>query len=63
VIGQFKTKFIRQHHGPWPHLATIEFAAMDWIDRFNYRLLLESIGEITPAEAEVDTTTKSAQVA
>jgi len=66
VIGLFKTEVIRQHHGPWPHRAAVEFAALDWVDWFNHRRLFEPIGDIPPAEAEAnfhDTITESAQAA
>jgi hypothetical protein len=31
---------------------SVEFATLEWVDRFNNRRLLESIGNIPPAEAE-----------
>jgi putative transposase len=30
----------------------VEFATLEWVDWFNYRRLLEPIGNIPPAEAE-----------
>lgn len=33
---------------PW----AVEFAALEWVDWFNNRRLLEPIGHIPPAEAE-----------
>ncbi|WP_109993132.1 IS3 family transposase [Salinisphaera sp. LB1] len=66
VIGLFKTEVIRQHDGPWPHLAAVEFAVLDWVDWFNNQRLFEPIGDMPPAEAEAnfyDTIAGSAKVA
>jgi hypothetical protein len=30
----------------------VEYATLEWVDWFNYRRLLEPIGNIPPAEAE-----------
>jgi len=38
--------------GPWPSFEAVEFATLEWVDWFNYRRLLEPIGNIPPAEAE-----------
>ncbi len=38
--------------GPWRSAETVEFAVLEWVDRFNNRRLLEPIGTIPPAEAE-----------
>jgi putative transposase len=51
VIGLFKTEVIRRL-GPWRSLEAVEFAALEWIDWFNNRRLLEPIGYIPPAEYE-----------
>ncbi len=51
IIGLFKTEVIRQR-GPWRNLEQVEFATLEWIDWFNNRRLLESIGYIPPAELE-----------
>jgi putative transposase len=51
VIGLFKTEVIRQK-GPWRHLEAVEFATLAWVDWFNHRRLLESIGYVPPAEHE-----------
>ena len=40
VIGLFKTEVIRRR-GPWRSLEAVEFAALDWVDWFNTRRLLE----------------------
>ena len=51
VIGLFKTEVIH-HQGPWRSLAAVEVATMNWVDWYNNRRLLGSIGDIPPAEAE-----------
>jgi putative transposase len=51
VIGLFKTEVIRRR-GPWRSLEAVEFATLDWVDWFNNRRLLESIGYLPPAEYE-----------
>jgi transposase-like protein len=38
--------------GPWRNFEAVEFAALEWVDWFNHRRLLEPIGNIPPAEAE-----------
>lgn len=35
--------------GPWRSFEAVEYAMLDW---FNNRLLLETIGNISPAEAD-----------
>src|SRR5215471_5881864 len=51
IIGLFKTEVIRRK-GPWRHLEAVEFATLVWVDWFNHRRLLESIGYVPPAEYE-----------
>lgn len=51
VIGLFRTEIIRRL-GPWRNLEAVEIAALEWVDWFNHRRLLEPIGNIPPAEAE-----------
>ena len=51
VIGLFKTEVIRRR-GPWRSLEAVEFATLEWVDWFNHRRLLESIGYLPPAEYE-----------
>lgn len=39
--------------GPWHSFEAVEFATLEWVDWFNNRRLLESIGNVVPpAEAE-----------
>ena len=51
VIGLFKTEVIRRQ-GPWRNVDEVEFATLEWVDWFNNRRLLESIGDVPPAEFE-----------
>jgi transposase InsO family protein len=51
VIGLFRTEVIRPR-GPWHHVEHVEFATLEWVDWFNNRRLLESIGNIPPIEFE-----------
>jgi transposase InsO family protein len=51
VIGLFKTEVIHRC-GPWRSREAVETAALEWIDWFNTRRLLEPIAHIPPAEAE-----------
>ncbi len=41
----------------------VEFATLEWVDRFNHRRLLEPIGNIPPAEAEARFYARSAELA
>jgi putative transposase len=52
IIGLFKTEVVWRR-GPWKSLEAVEFAALEWVDWFNNRRLLEPIGSIPPAEAEM----------
>jgi putative transposase len=51
VIGLFKAEVIHRR-GPWRSFESVEFATLEWVDWYNNRRLLESIGSIPPAEAE-----------
>ena len=51
INGLYKTEVIRRC-GPRRSLEAVEFATLEWVDRFNNRRLLEPIGNIPPAEAE-----------
>ena len=51
VIGLFKTEVIRRR-GPWRSLEAVEYAALEWVDWYNNRRLLEPVGSVPPAEAE-----------
>ncbi len=51
VIGLYKTEVIRRR-GPWHHLEAVEFATLEWVEWFNNRRLLTSIGDVPPVEYE-----------
>jgi putative transposase len=51
IIGLFKAEVIRQR-GPWKSVEAVEFATLEWMDRFNNRRLLEPIGDVPPIEFE-----------
>lgn len=51
IIGLFKTEVIHPR-GPWKTVDEVEYATLEWVDWFNHRRLLRSIGDIPPAEFE-----------
>ena len=51
IIGLFKTEVIWPR-GPWKTIDEVEYAVCEWVDWYNNRRLLESIGDIPPAELE-----------
>jgi transposase InsO family protein len=51
VIGLYKTEVIRRR-GPWRQLEAVEFATLEWVEWFNNRRLLTSIGDVPPVEYE-----------
>ena len=51
IIGLFKTEVIHAR-GSWRALDAVEYATLEWVDWFNNRRLLESIGHVPPAEYE-----------
>jgi len=52
VNGLYKTEVIHRQ-GPWRSLKEVEWATLKWVDWFNNRRLLSTIGNIPPAEAEI----------
>ncbi len=52
INGLYKAEVIHRR-GPWRNLKAVEFATLEWVDWFNHRRLLEPIGNIPPAGAEV----------
>ena len=52
LYNLFKAEVIHRR-GPWRGFEAVEFATLEWVDWFNNRRLLEPIGNIPPAEAEV----------
>lgn len=51
INGLYKAEVIHKD-GPWKGLDQVELATLDWVDWFNNRRLLSSIGDIPPAEYE-----------
>ena len=51
IIGLYKTEVIRAR-GPWRTPDAVEYATLEWVDWFNHRRLLKSIGYVPPAEYE-----------
>lgn len=51
IIGLYKTEVIH-HQGPWREASPVEYATLTWVDWFNHRRLLGSIGHVPPAELE-----------
>ena len=51
INGLYKAEVIHRR-GPWRSFEAVEFAALELVDWFNNRRLLEPIGNIPPAEAE-----------
>ena len=52
INGLYKAEVIHRR-GPWRSFEAVEYATLEWVDWFNHRRLLEPIGNIPPAEAEV----------
>ncbi|SIS92858.1 hypothetical protein SAMN05878426_1179, partial [Phaeovulum vinaykumarii] len=53
INGLYKAEIIHRR-GPWRSFEAVEYATLEWGDRFNNRRLLEPIGNIPPAEAEAN---------
>ena len=51
INGLYKAEVIWRR-GPWRSLEAVEYATLEWVDWFNNRRLLSSIGNVPPAEAE-----------
>lgn len=51
LIGLYKAEVIYAR-GPWRTHDAVEYATLEWVDWFNNRRLLESIGNVPPAEYE-----------
>lgn len=50
VNGLYKTEVIHRQ-GPWRNLNDVEWATLNWVDWFNNRRLLSTIGNIPPSAA------------
>ncbi len=53
INGLYKAEVIHRR-GPWRCVEAVEFATLEWVDWFNNRRLLEPIGNVPPAEGEVN---------
>jgi len=53
INGLYKTEVIRRRSS-WRNLEEVEWATLEWVDWFNNRRLLSSIGYLPPAEAEAN---------
>jgi transposase InsO family protein len=51
IEGLFKTEVIWPN-GPWRTIEEVEYATHAWVDWFNNRRLLRSVGDVPPAELE-----------
>lgn len=51
INGLYKAEVIHRR-GLWRNFEAVEFATLEWVDWVNNRRLLETIGNIPPAEAE-----------
>jgi transposase InsO family protein len=51
INGLYKAELIRPN-SPWRSIEEVEFATLEWVDWFNNRRLLGSIGDVPPAEFE-----------
>ena len=52
VNGLYKTEVIH-YQKPWKRMIDVELATLNWVDWFNHRRLLSSIGYVPPAEFEM----------
>ncbi len=52
INGLFKAEVIHRL-GPWKTADAVEWETLKWVDWFNNRRLLEPVGNIPPAEAEM----------
>lgn len=51
IIGLYKTEVIKRR-GPWKGPSDVEYATLEWVNWFNNRRLLSSIGYVPPVEFE-----------
>jgi transposase InsO family protein len=51
INGLYKAEVI-YHKGPWQGLEAVEHATLTWVDWFNNRRILSSIGDVPPDEYE-----------
>ena len=53
INGLFKAEVIHRR-GPWRSFEAVKYSALECVDWLNNRRLLESIGNVPPAEAEAN---------
>ena len=53
INGLFKAEVIHRR-GPWRGFEAVEYATLEWVDWFNNRRPLETIGNVPQAEAEAN---------
>jgi len=53
VNGLYKAELIHRR-APWKTRAAVELATLEWVSWFNHHRLLEPVGYISPAEAEIN---------
>ena len=51
INGLYKTELIWRR-GPWRNIEAVEIATLSWVDWFNNRRIMESIGNVPPVEHE-----------
>ena len=51
LIGLYKAEVIRRR-GHWRHIEAVELGALEWVEWFNHRRLVEPIGDLIPVEKE-----------
>lgn len=51
INGLYKTELIHRR-APWKTKASVELATLEWVSWFNHQRLLESMGDVPPAESE-----------
>ena len=53
INGLYKAEVIHRR-GPWRNFEAVEYATLEWVDWFNHRRLLQPIGDVRPAEKEIE---------
>ena len=51
INGLYKTELIWRR-GPWRSIDAVEIATLEWVDWYNNRRIMESIGNVPPTEHE-----------
>jgi len=53
INGLYKAELIHRR-APWKTREAVELATLEWVSWFNHHRLLKPIGDIPPAEAEMN---------